>query len=49
MESDFSTGSIFVINSKIVVELLTTDDKDRAEQIVKYLHSLNRKNEIDIL
>ena len=36
-------------NSKIVVELLTTDDKDRAEQIVKYLHSLNRKNEIDIL
>lgn len=35
-------------NSKIVVELLTTDDKDRAEQIVKYLHSLNRNNEIDI-
>ena len=36
-------------NSKIVVELLTTDDKDRAEQIVKYLHSLNKNNEIDIL
>lgn len=35
-------------NSKIVVELLTTEDKDRAEQIVKYLHSLNKNNEIDI-
>ncbi|MGL5575341.1 MAG: DHH family phosphoesterase [Sarcina sp.] len=26
-------------NAKIIVELLTTDDKDRAEQITKYLHN----------
>lgn len=28
-------------NARIVVELLTTDDKDRAEQIVKYLRKAN--------
>ena len=28
-------------NAKIIVELLTTDDKDRAEQITKYLHNEN--------
>ncbi|MGL5767304.1 MAG: DHH family phosphoesterase, partial [Sarcina sp.] len=26
-------------NAKIIVELLTTDDEDRAEQIAKYLHN----------
>lgn len=28
-------------NAKIIVELLTTDDQDRAEQITKYLHNEN--------
>ncbi|ACD22989.1 phosphoesterase [Clostridium botulinum] len=32
-------------NARIVLELLTTDDKDRADQIVKYLYS-SKKNEL---
>ena len=35
-------------NSKIVVELLTTDDRDRTQQIVKYLHNINKSSIIDI-
>lgn len=31
-----------VNNARIVLELLTTNDKDRAEQIVKYLHNLKK-------
>ncbi|MGG7176455.1 DHH family phosphoesterase [Clostridium paraputrificum] len=31
-----------VNNARIVLELLTTNDKDRAEQIAKYLHNLNK-------
>ncbi|NSB97300.1 DHH family phosphoesterase [Clostridium saccharobutylicum] len=31
-------------NARIVLELLTTNDKDRADQIVKYLYSLKRNN-----
>lgn len=38
------TGSTvgLVNNARIVLELLTTDDKDRAEQIAKYLHNLKK-------
>lgn len=38
------TGSTVGIinNARIVLELLTTDDKDRAEQVSKYLHSLKK-------
>lgn len=31
-------------NARIVLELLTTNDKDRANQIIKYLYSLKRNN-----
>ena len=31
-------------NARIVLELLTTNDKDRADQIVKYLYSLKRNH-----
>lgn len=31
-----------VSNARIVLELLTTNDKDRAEQIAKYLHNLKK-------
>lgn len=33
-------------NARISLELLTTNDKDRAEQIAKYLHSLKKTVEI---
>lgn len=38
------TGSTvgLVNNARIVLELLTTNDKDRAEQIAKYLHNLKK-------
>ena len=29
-------------NARIILELLTTNDKDRAEQIAKYLHNLKK-------
>ena len=31
-------------NARIVLELLTTNDKDRANQIIKYLYSLKKNN-----
>ena len=34
-------------NARIVLELLTTDDKDRANQIIKYLYSLKRNNPLE--
>ena len=38
-------GAVGVMdNARIVLELLTTNDKDRADQIVKYLYSLKRNN-----
>ncbi|HCW54256.1 MAG TPA: phosphoesterase [Clostridium sp.] len=38
-------GAVGVMdNARIVLELLTTNDKDRADQIVKYLYSLKRHN-----
>lgn len=33
-------------NARIVLELLTTNNKDRANQIVKYLYSLKRNNSL---
>ena len=38
------TGSTvgLVNNARIVLELLTTDEMDRAEQISKYLHNLKK-------
>ena len=38
------TGSTvgLVNNARIILELLTTDDRDRAEQIAKYLHNLKK-------
>ncbi len=38
-----SIGAVGVMdNARIVLELLTTNDKDRADQIVKYLYSLKK-------
>ena len=34
-------------NARIVLELLTTNDKDRANQIIKYLYSLKRNNPLE--
>lgn len=34
-------------NARIVLELLTTDDKYRANQIIKYLYSLKRNNPLE--
>lgn len=34
-------------NARIVLELLTTNDKDRADQIVKYLYRLKKNNSIN--
>lgn len=36
-------------NARIVLELLTTNDKDRADQIIKYLYSLKRNNPINYI
>jgi len=36
-------------NARIVLELLTTNDKDRANQIIKYLYSLKRYNPLEII
>ena len=34
-------------NARIVLELLTTNDKDRANQIIKYLYSLKKNNTLE--
>ena len=34
-------------NARIVLELLTTNDKDRSNQIIKYLYSLKRNNPLE--
>jgi Single-stranded DNA-specific exonuclease len=40
-------GAVGVMdNARIVLELLTTNDKDRADQIVKYLYRLKTNNSI---
>ena len=36
-------------NARIVLELLTTNDKDRANQIIKYLFSLKRTNPLNYI
>ena len=36
-------------NARIVLELLTTNDKDRADQIIKYLYSLKRNNPLNYI
>jgi single-stranded DNA-specific DHH superfamily exonuclease len=40
-------GAVGVMdNARIVLELLTTNDKDRADQIVKYLYRLKKNNSL---
>ena len=36
-------------NARIIIELLTTNDKDRAEQITKYLYKLKKPIELLII
>ncbi|ALB47177.1 MULTISPECIES: DHH family phosphoesterase [Clostridium] len=43
-------GAVGVMdNARIVLELLTTNDKDRADQIVKYLYRLKTNNSISYM